>query len=149
MTVNTIGMLEYHDHIDPFLVLNKVQKALNNLIIPERNQKMKEQGFQTAFQLKGYHPCDISLNLGYHSNMALINFEFRGEKRSMTIHFNCHSDYREVVPGKKIIFSLGCSGESDLFMKTALEPLNELGYCWFIHNDCEDRSNFEILSFRN
>lgn len=67
-----------------------------------------------------------------------FNFKLNGDVRNLIMFITCHNDYSDVYKGDKIIFNLGCWGESVTIMKIVGEALTDFGDVYFTKNDCED-----------
>jgi GH18 family chitinase len=82
--------------------------------------------FYTRFS---YLPCDADI-----------------EKRMLSIHFGCDSDYSDTYKGDKVILSLGCWGSSDEIMKTLAKELAQFGDVYYDHNDCDAEDFVKLYS---
>ena len=131
MGCNTVGFVLTNDK-DPF----KIYKLIKDAIVSEMKAETGEDMIYRVFQRNKFTSpvCTIS----DFTEMMNIDFYFNGEFRSMTVHLTCDHNYIEAANGKRIILSLGCYGESERLMKTALNGLSSLGDIYFISNDCAD-----------
>lgn len=141
MGCNTIGLVITKDK-DPFKVFRLVKEA----IISEMKKETGEEVYYRIFKKEQFTSpvCTIS----DFTEMMNIDFYFNGDYRSMTVHLTCDNDYLEAAKGKRIILSLGCYGESERLIKTALQGLSSLGDTYFIDNDCssEDWQKLEATA---
>lgn len=114
---------------DVMFVSRLVQRTLDRLIRPgllaEKQAKAGEGG---------YSYC--RLELSPETQGALFNFRFEGEQRMLHLYFDCDCDFAEVAP-QSLILSLGCWGNSELYMRAALETLAVLGPVYLDVNDCD------------
>lgn len=119
---------------DVFKVSNNIRNTIEQMILKESG---KENLFQ-AHQTDGF--SSIDLELANTSDMLIVNFEFKGEKRNLHIHFDCDSDGKDCgyADGSKLILSLGMWGSSVQLMRGTLEGLKIFGKCYLIENDCSD-----------
>lgn len=86
------------------------------------------------------HFTSPRIEMASFSQMLRITFAYKGEDRTLTIHFDCDSDgegcgYKD---GSKLILSLGYWGSSVEIMRAVLEELKVYGDAYLIDNDCSD-----------
>jgi len=79
----------------------------------------------------------VKLEMTPSSQMVRFHFSYAGEHRTLWMFFDTDCDRKEYTP-TSISMSMGCWGQSDLFMQTALRALSPLGDVYFDHNDCDD-----------
>lgn len=79
----------------------------------------------------------VKLEMTPSSQMVRFHFSYAGEHRTLWMFFDTDCDRKQYSP-TSISMSLGCWGQSDLFMQTALRALSPLGDTYFDHNDCDD-----------
>lgn len=118
------------------LAAGLVQNALDGLIVAERRIKFPTKAIGHSKESREqFQTTSVSLNpdLG----MLRFDFTFRGERRSLTLHMTCDSDHASLGP-KSLSISIGCSGFSELFVKTALHALSLVGPAYFDANDCDN-----------
>ena len=80
------------------------------------------------------------IEMASFSQMLQVAFTYKGEDRSLNIHFDCDSDgeacgYKN---GSKLILSLGYWGSSVEIMRAVLDELKVYGEAYLIDNDCSD-----------
>jgi hypothetical protein len=133
MSVCTKGVV-----VTPFknvmLVCCLVESALNTLISTERKIRYPD-GTPRQEARERYRNIEFSLSASM--GMVRATFTFDGDRRSLSIFFDCDSDHSELAP-RTLSMSMGCSGESELFVKTTLHALSILGPAYFDENDCDD-----------
>lgn len=136
MGCNTVGFVLTNDK-DPF----KVFRLIKESIVLEMKKETGEDFLYRVFKKEQFTSpaCAIS----DITEMMNIDFYFKGDYRSMTVHLTCDNDFNDVVKGKRIILSLGCYGESERLIKTALHGLSSLGNTYFTPNDCSE--DFKLL----
>lgn len=120
---------------DVFFVCDRIERALNKLIQPG----WKEQLFAPQASAEKAHPQfeRVSMGLSASSGSVQFRFAYKGEYRTLCVNFQCDWDQREYGPAS-ISLSLNHWGESELFMRTALESISMLGPVYFDANDCDD-----------
>lgn len=120
---------------DVFKVSKNIHSTIEQMILVESG---KENLFQ-AYRTEGF--SSINVEIANTSNMLIFNFEFKGEKRNLHIHFDCDSDGKACgyADGSKLILSFGYWGSSVKLMRGILENLKTFGTCYLIEDDC---SNF-------
>jgi hypothetical protein len=111
------------------------------------NEAKRETGIDnvTAVWVDGYSmpTCRLSDIDG----LINVEFKFAGESRDMSVITSCDHDYEDVVPGNKIILSLGAWGQSVRFIEIALRALSDLGKTYIWENDCE--SDWKPITFES
>lgn len=129
MGVDTKGVVAT-DCKDVMFVCGLVESGLNRLIRPHR--KLLPANSEKSGEYRGpfleIHPA---------SAVATFNFTYAGEKRSLRLNFDCDCDNQDLAP-KSLSMSLGCWGQSELFIRTAVESLAVLGPGFVDRNDCDD-----------
>lgn len=127
---------------DVCFVINKVERALNALIRPKRKAA---RGTEEELQYEL-----VTAELSSESHLVRLGFTYAGEERMMWVFFRCDSDHADITP-RSISLSMGCWGQSELFMKTALQALTMLGPVYYDRNDSDDagyvRLSFEPLTY--
>lgn len=124
---------------DVFFVVHLVEEALNKLIRPHaREERFAQRG---ADEPRKYSMVDPRL----HASSEGVNlcFTYAGESRQLHMYFGVGDDSEEMGP-KRILMSLGCWGESELYMKTALKALSPLGDVYYDYSDCDDIEPAEL-----
>jgi hypothetical protein len=109
--------------------------ALNELIKNDRRKKFGDVLTNLSDVRAAYSAVDCRLLS--ESEMVQLTFKFRGDQRTMNMHFSCDSDHEEYGP-KSISLSMGCSGYSDVFIQTVMHALSLLGPVYFDSNDSDD-----------
>jgi hypothetical protein len=119
---------------DVFKVSKNIVKSIEQIILSESGA---ENLFQ-AYRIKGF--SSINSEIANTSDMLIFNFEFKGEKRNLHVHFDCDSDGKQCgyADGSKLILSFGMWGSSIQLMRGILEGLKVFGKCYLIGNDCAD-----------
>lgn len=111
-----------------------IENALNSLIRSER-----KIAFPTA------KPWDKEANAQYKmvrwelstgARLAIANFTFLGEQRSLHVFFDCDCDHTDLAP-RSVSMSIGYWGHSELLVKLALHALSMFGPVHYLANDCE------------
>lgn len=139
MTVWTKGFVATRNK-SPFFVLGLIENSLSRLIGGFGQQRIDNRDNKHIAEPYSRSPSIRLLT----SNMgADINFTYQGESREMTVWFNVDGDHKDIAESS-ISLMLGCSGKSELFMKTALNALRPLGDLYFVANDSWD-APFEKL----
>jgi hypothetical protein len=121
---------------DVIFVVDKVRGAVDRLIQPGLAAERRVKGF---YRKKDEARQFVSTTAEFSytgSGMVTVDFRYKGQARSMHAHFTCDVDYK-TLGEHKLIFSLGCWGDSELLMKAALQSLSMLGDVYFDCNDCD------------
>lgn len=110
-----------------FLVSDAVHRALRSLITVDRDIAFPEhKGFRRfAKEVKAQFE-EPELRVIPDSHMVQFTFRFHGHMRTLSLFFRCDCDNKDWAP-KSLSLSMGASGESELFVKTALHALSMLG----------------------
>lgn len=120
---------------DICFVAARVQRALDALIRPLWKSNLRSDA-PAQYQLTTTELCPDSALVRFH-------FQYEGQNRTMWLFFDCDCDRVEYAP-QSLTLSMGCSGRSDLFIKTAAHALSMLGPVYYDYNDCDDVS-WELL----
>lgn len=124
----------------PFFVLGLIESALNQLIGTVS---------QTLCQNRLHGEPDapyaqrVQIDFSPSSKGAYLNFICKGEPRQMTVYFAIDGDRKEYTDSS-IGLMMGASGNSELYIRTALNALRPLGEVWFLDCDATDKP-FEKL----
>lgn len=121
---------------DVFFVCDRIERALNKLIQPG----WKEQLFSAqskAGEAKPPQFVRVSATLSAGSGLVQFHFTYKGENRTLWLNFHCDYDQRSYGPSS-ISMSLNRWGESELFVKTALQAISMLGPVYFDADDCDE-----------
>lgn len=140
MTVNTKGSVATAFK-DVLLVCSLVETALNRLIRAER--KILFPGVAGRGDSAREQFADVSVALAPSLGMAQFSFKFRAASRCLSLFFTCDADNADLA-SKSLSLSMGCHGDADLFVKTALHALSLLGPAYFVHNDCDSDSRVPL-----
>jgi GH18 family chitinase len=84
--------------------------------------------------------------VSFYTHFNYLPFDADTEKRMLSIHFGCDSDYSDTYEGDKVILSLGCWGSSDEIMKTLAKELAQFGDVYYDHNDCDAEGFVKLYS---
>lgn len=132
---------------DAFFAIEMVEAALNGLIQPhlpkfpwQTSRRSSEEATADAVKPEKKAKPDyakVKVDFKARDRLVKFNFTYAGEQRMLWLFFDCDSSNVEFGP-KSLTLSMGCWGQSDLFMKTALQALSPLGPVYFDHNDCDD-----------
>lgn len=126
---------------DVFLVCSLVEHALNGLIVKERKAKYPTRHW---FDLPSeYRTCSIDLCV--NSKLASVRFTFRGERRTMSVFFDCDGDHKALAQ-KSIAVSIGTGGHAELYTKVVMHALSLLGPA-YIGNEAIDDGKLSELGF--
>lgn len=118
---------------DVFFVMNKIERAINKLITPH----LKLENMRFSDETKDGKYKKVRLEIRADTELVQAHFTYNGEKRTLWVFFGCDCDKTEYT-SQSISMSMGCWGESDLFMQTALRAVSMLGTVYFDHNDCDE-----------
>ena len=117
----------------PFFVLGLVEQALNQLIGSLGQALMVNRG----------RPADepysrrVRIELHPSSKGADLNFTYKGESRQLTVYFETDCDRKDYTDSS-INLMMGATGNSELFIRTALNALRPLGEVYFLACDASD-----------
>lgn len=137
MPINTCGAIATSCK-DFCLVTDAVQRALRGLVSLERSILFPNlKGFQRYSKEVKAQFEEPEVRAVPDSHMAQFNFCFHGHRRMLTLHFRCDCDNKDWAP-KSLSLSMGASGESELFVKTALHALSMLGDIRYTPYDSRD-----------
>jgi hypothetical protein len=144
MGVDTRGLVQTQCK-DVFLISSLAEGALNQLISTEKKLRYpRVRGFTSEvheqFTL-------ANCRLIPRSGMVQFSFKFCGETRTLSMFFDCDSDDQE-FGDKKISVSMGCHGDSDIFVQTVLHALSLLGPAHYDRNDCDDIDYAPLNAYR-
>lgn len=112
---------------DVFAILNKVEKALDEVIRPiHKGVRIRPS---IRFQIHTY-------------GMVTASFDTKESSlRQLNIHFDCDTDCENETDnlfGKKLIFSIGAWGKNSEIMHTLAYHLQDLGKIYIKYDDCSD-----------
>lgn len=134
MGVDTKGFVLTADK-DVMRVSRLVQNSLDALIGEELRIMFPNVGDRHSSKARSeFRTCRLELNPELDG--VSVDFVFRGRARRMLVFFTCDCDHTEYGP-KSLSLSLGCHGESGLFMQCALHALTLLGDAYYDENDCD------------
>lgn len=74
-----------------------------------------------------------------------IYFSTEKESRNILMSHSCSSDYKEIYDGEKIIFSIGCWGDHQVYMDIIKDAIKDFGDVYEDVNDC-DNIDFEKVN---
>lgn len=141
MPVNTKGAIATPCK-DFFLVAEAVEGALTQLVREEFAVVFPDvKGFRRYSQEAREQFQEPSSRVSASSQMLMVDFVYRAKKRTLTGFFGCDVDNRDWAP-TSLSFSMGCSGNSPLFMKTVLYALSMLGPVRY--SECDSRSEYDV-----
>lgn len=129
MGIDTKGLVATNCK-DVFFVMNKIERAINKLIAPH----LILEKMRFCDETKDGKYKKVRLEIRADSELVQVHFTFNGEKRTLWVFFGCDSSEQS----QSINLSMGCWGESDLLMMTALRAVSMLGTTYFDHNDCDE-----------
>ena len=113
---------------DVFSVCSKVESSLNKMILKNK---------ATTGVLPDLNNTLVRTEMIPSVEMVVFRFTVKGESRKLHLHFSCDSDEPK-VKGKKLIWSVGMWGSSELIIRTVGEALQDLGKIYIDLNDCDD-----------
>lgn len=64
-------------------------------------------------------------------------FRYAGQQRTLWLHFECDSDNLALGP-QSLVMSMGCWGDSELLVRTALDALSPVGPGFMDVSDCDN-----------
>lgn len=139
MTVDTKGVV-VTPYKDGLLQAHVVKKALGKLIREERQlvypgSRPWSKEVSEQFREPEVEMCDVA-------GMLQFRFTFHGARRTLAMFFYCDGDHLELGP-RSISFSMGCSGESELFVSTAVHALSMFGPAYL--HPCDTRGEPQLL----
>src|SRR6187399_2522974 len=124
MSTSTYGIVAGNWENKAFEVVEKVREAL------------KSFKHKRGVPFKGELSSDLCANFRIPSSRGIIvDFKDGEDNRMLWIHFDCHSDQKNVYNGKKLIFSLNLWGNSEKIIRTVLNQFKGKER-YFILNDC-------------
>lgn len=124
-----------------FLVAEAVEGALTQLVREELAVVLPDvKGLQRYRPEVREQFQEPSSRISASSQMLMVDFVYRSEKRTFTVFFGCDVDNKDWAP-HSLSFSMGCSGNSPLFMKTVLYALSMLGPVRYL--ECDTRSEYD------
>jgi len=118
---------------DVFFVVGLAEEALNNLIRP--HARATRFAGKSAEDPPRYRT--VSTKLHASSEGVELDFTYEGEQRTLRMYFTCDCDNTDYAPAS-ISLSLGCWGQSELYMKAVLQALSPLGDAYFDFSDSDD-----------
>ena len=126
MSISTVGILKTENKPDFFECVTNITSALikhyeNTWHRPNVNVSM--------------YPSDKPI-----SRHFTVSFFDQGTPRNMLVSYDCDNDYNDnpELKGNKLIFSIGCWGNSIEIIESILKEFSE--ECFIIENDCDDNS---------
>jgi hypothetical protein len=150
MGIDTKGIIGIRNTVaDPFEINDIIHKVIHGLIdacpdvVAKRkigypvpwciiNREAEDAGKPVVYRMP------ITQMYGGGIQSISVNFTYCSEVRNLSVHFGCHSDYRELFVGRRIILSLGCWGHAEEIITAVLRRIGD-GYgfaTWIITNDC-------------
>lgn len=115
-----------------FFVSHAVSRALNRLI----RSRSGIRGFAFTQEQREQWSW-VKMELSDLSDCVSFRFTFDGQHRTLRLNFDCDCDNVEYGPAS-LSMSLGCNGEAELLVRTALRACSMLGPTYFDANDCDD-----------
>ncbi len=79
--------------------------------------------------------------------LFMVDFEYKGTKRSLSVRFDRDDDYSNVSFGDKIIFSTSAAGGGSNLVFQICAALTRFGYVYYTPNDCENE--FELFGMED
>lgn len=134
MAVFTKGFIAT-DHKDVLEVATLAEAALTRLITDRRSVAYPGVWFFTPEKREEFQMPNIRLS----PEMGTLHIEFAcdGEQRNMSLNFECDVDNQAFAP-KSLSLMMGCSGNSELYVKTVLASLSVFGPAFFDACDSDD-----------
>jgi hypothetical protein len=124
----------------PFFVIGLIEKSLNQLIGSLGQVRLDNRQFGTPDAMYS-RQCRIDFDPS--SKGVHLNFVYKGEARQMTVYFGVDMDHKDYADSS-VSLMMGDSGNSVLFIQTALNALRPLGELYFLESDANDNP-FEKL----
>lgn len=128
MTVDTKGLIKT-DMKNPFFIAGAIEGYIKRVCAVSRKEGSRMGDIRLASTGAGF---------------LQFPFSVRTQARSLSVFFMCDNDHQEVVQGKKVSLSMGCSGISEPFMKGLLRVLRVFGPTYFDACDCDDIPAAEV-----
>lgn len=128
MTVDTKGFVLTSEK-NPYKIFNAVKFAIFEDIKTVTGIDDVRAVWGEKFSMPRAELTDIE---GYFT----IHFKYNGDERMISVFTSCDHDYNDVRKGKRVIFSLGCYGDSIHLIEIAMKSLK--GRKWICNNDCEE-----------
>lgn len=134
MAVFTKGVIAT-DKKDVLEMAALAESALSALIRERRRSAFPDDVFPSAESRAQFEMPTLRLR----PSMGGLDIDFTcdGEHRSLTVNFTCDGDHKAVAP-KSISLMMGCSGNSELYVKTVLDSLSVYGPAYFVACDISD-----------
>lgn len=132
MGVSTTGFV-VTDVKDALLIIELARGAVDQLIADELAICFPGTKRWQAAATGLFKFTDVNISAG---GIVQMHFTFHGERRTMSVHFDCDCDYLEYGP-ESVSFSLGCFGESELFITSVAFALSALGQAYVDRNDSD------------
>jgi len=126
---------------DAMLALEAVQGALNRLIVEERRIEFPETRHYREEVRARFKAVD--LNFDPSTAGARLLFCFKGQVRTLSMYFYCDCDHVSQTPNS-LSFLMGCSGESELFITTAVHALSVFGKGFVCSCDATDEGYLPV-----
>lgn len=125
MSVSTIGVVRGNFENLVFEVVDSIRKSIYN-------------NFETENFISDGVKSSSLMNIEFSSYSKSLRCHFKDEEdsRMLYVHFDCHVDYEELFEGSKLIFSLGCWGNSEKIIRAVLKqfPFTDT---YLLANDCD------------
>lgn len=134
MGVDTKGFV-LTDCKDAMLVGQLLLRALDKLIMQGSKAEFSETRWRGSPEVRERWR-HVKISLSPEASMLTLDFVYAGEKRALSVFFDCDCDHVEYGPSS-LSMSLGCWGSSELLMRTALAALSMLGTAWLDVNDSD------------
>lgn len=74
----------------------------------------------------------------YNFEHFCVYFSTEKESRQIFMSHSCSSDYKEIYDGEKIIFSIGCWGDHQIYMDIIKDAIKDFGDVYEDVNDCDN-----------
>jgi hypothetical protein len=132
MSVNTVGIIPVKREPDVFKVVSSFENSLRELF------KSEIQNWRGMFDQE-----NTTGTACMYSNARSITYHFKyeGKDRQLSVHFDCHNDYKETHKGKKLIISLGCNEQAKKLIPILLKGLKKdlkIERAYFNPCDCDN-----------
>lgn len=145
MGCDTKGLLIYKkDNSNQLDIMHNIRSALQKLVVDGWRNSGKYANYFQAKNDYRYPKIEYS-SFSKDVHTFTLYFTYEKEQRMMHLTLGCEGDadrddnFRKLEKGESTVWlSLGMWGNSDLYLKTALESLKKFGDTYFTHNDCSD-----------
>ena len=147
MSISTTGFI-VTELKNPFPLLGLIEQVIRKLLYPHWNARLEREARRDGvFPNAEFSSPVFKLNTP-SSGSVQTSFTYKGEQRTLWVHFLCDSDYGEVSEGSKVILSLGDYGMSRPLLRALLQPLSVFGAAYLDESDCDDRGPERLFSER-